>query len=108
MLRRTSSSLALLLALIACGQDSSTDPSKSEDPDLSKDVSRTSPSALPDKEAVQRWLIQHGVESARLTAKGYGPTRPIAPNITQQNRSRNRRVQFRIVRRADWNAAVRP
>ena len=59
-------------------------------------------------EAVQRWLIQHGVESARLTAKGYGPTRPIAPNITQQNRSRNRRVQFRIVRRADLNAAAPP
>ena len=36
------------------------------------------------RKAVQRWLIQHGVESTRLMAKGYGPTRPIAPNITQQ------------------------
>ena len=52
-------------------------------------------------EAVQQWLIEHGVGPARLMAKGYGPTRPIAPNITQQNRARNRRVQFRIVRRAD-------
>ena len=56
-------------------------------------------------EAVQRWLTQHGVESARLMAKGYGPTHPIAPNITQQNRARNRRVQFRIVRRLDVSAA---
>jgi len=56
-------------------------------------------------EAVQRWLTQHGVEPTRLMAKGYGPTRPIVPNITQQNRARNRRVQFRIVRRADVSAA---
>ena len=56
-------------------------------------------------EAVQRWLTQHGVEPTRLMAKGYGPTRPIVPNITQRNRARNRRVQFRIVRRADVSAA---
>jgi OOP family OmpA-OmpF porin len=59
-------------------------------------------------EAVQQWLIRHGVEPTRLTAKGYGPTRPLAPNITLQNRARNRRVQFRIVRRVDLSAAARP
>ncbi len=57
-------------------------------------------------ESVQRWLIQHGVEPTRLTARGYGPNRPLAPNITQRNRARNRRVQFRIVRRAELTAAV--
>ena len=57
-------------------------------------------------QAVQHWLVQHGVESMRLMAKGYGPTRPVVPNITQQNRARNRRVQFRIVRRADVAAAA--
>ncbi|MFW2388129.1 MAG: OmpA family protein, partial [Polyangiales bacterium] len=57
-------------------------------------------------EAVMDWLIEHGVEPERLTAKGYGPTRPLAPNITQQNRARNRRVQFKIVRRADLTAAA--
>jgi outer membrane protein OmpA-like peptidoglycan-associated protein len=50
-------------------------------------------------ESVMRWLVQHGVEPERLTAKGYGATRPVAPNITAYNRSRNRRVQFKIVRR---------
>jgi outer membrane protein OmpA-like peptidoglycan-associated protein len=59
-------------------------------------------------ESVKRWLTQHGVEQDRLTAKGYGPTRPLAPNITQQNRARNRRVQFRIVRRAPLTAAASP
>lgn len=59
-------------------------------------------------EAVMQWLSEHGVEPERLTAKGYGPTRPLAPNITQQNRARNRRVQFRIVRRVDLTAAASP
>jgi len=51
-------------------------------------------------ESVLRWLVQHGVEAERLTAKGYGATRPIAPNITAYNRARNRRVQFTILRRS--------
>jgi len=70
------------------------------DPELNRRLSQKR------AEAVQTWLIQHGVEPARLMAKGYGPTRPIAPNITQHNRARNRRVQFRIVRRADVSAAA--
>jgi len=45
-------------------------------------------------EAVVRALIARGVESTRLSAKGYGDTRPLAPNITAANRARNRRVQF--------------
>ena len=57
-------------------------------------------------EAVRRWLIQHGVEPTRLMARGYGPSRPIVPNITQQNRARNRRVQFRIVRRVELTAGA--
>ena len=57
-------------------------------------------------EAVMHWLIRHGVGPARLMAKGYGPMRPIVPNITQQNRARNRRVQFKIVRRIELDAAA--
>ena len=55
-------------------------------------------------ESVRRWLVEHGVESERLTAKGYGATRPVAPNITAYNRSRNRRVQFKILERAASDA----
>ncbi len=44
--------------------------------------------------AVMRALIQRGVDSSRLRSKGYGMTRPIVPNDTEQNRSLNRRVQF--------------
>jgi len=59
-------------------------------------------------EAVQRWLVHHGLESARLMVKGYGSTRPVVPNITLQNRARNRRVQFAIVRRAGSSAVGAP
>ncbi len=46
--------------------------------------------------AVKEWLAANGVDAGRLEAKGYGQTRPIAPNVTAGNRARNRRVQFVI------------
>ena len=48
-------------------------------------------------EAVRAWLVQHGVQAERLVAKGYGQERPLVPNITQQMRQKNRRVQFIIL-----------
>ena len=51
-------------------------------------------------EAVKTWLVKAGVERERLVAKGYGMDKPIVPNVTPQNRAKNRRVEFLIVRRA--------
>ncbi|MFT3927923.1 MAG: OmpA family protein [Myxococcales bacterium] len=51
-------------------------------------------------EAVKNWLVKAGVERERLTAKGFGMDQPIVPNVTPQNRAKNRRVEFLIVRRA--------
>ena len=48
-------------------------------------------------QAVAEWMVKAGVEDGRLTATGYGSTRPLAPNITQQNRARNRRVELVIL-----------
>lgn len=50
-------------------------------------------------DAVREWLIGAGVEASRLSAQGYGETRPLVPNITAGNRARNRRVQFIITER---------
>lgn len=47
-------------------------------------------------EAVRAFLIKAGVEPSRLEAKGYGQTKPIAPNINEAGRAKNRRVQFVI------------
>lgn len=46
--------------------------------------------------AVLAWLVAHGVDGSRLSARGYGQERPISPNVSPQSRARNRRVQFII------------
>jgi outer membrane protein OmpA-like peptidoglycan-associated protein len=45
-------------------------------------------------EAVRSWLVSSGVAAERLTAKGYGSSRPLVPNITPANRTRNRRIEL--------------
>ena len=42
---------------------------------------------------VRRYLLQQGIDSVRLTAVGYGGTRPVADNRDPQQRPRNRRVE---------------
>jgi OmpA-OmpF porin, OOP family len=44
-------------------------------------------------ESIMRYLIDNfGIEASRLTAKGYGQTRPIAYNTTAEGRQKNRRI----------------
>jgi outer membrane protein OmpA-like peptidoglycan-associated protein len=45
-------------------------------------------------QAVRDYLEQHGVEKGRLTAQGFGPSRPIDSNETVAGRARNRRVEI--------------
>lgn len=46
--------------------------------------------------AVRQYLIDAGIAPASIIATGYGESRPIADNETEDGRSRNRRVVLRI------------
>ena len=45
-------------------------------------------------EAVVAYLKSDGVAADRLSAKGYGASRPMAPNDTNKNKALNRRIEF--------------
>lgn len=47
--------------------------------------------------SVLTFLRQHGVVASRVTASGLGDTRPVAPNDSEPNRAKNRRIEFRVV-----------
>jgi outer membrane protein OmpA-like peptidoglycan-associated protein len=47
-------------------------------------------------EAVVTYLSSKGIQSARLTAKGYGSSKPVATNTTDEGRQQNRRTEFEI------------
>ncbi len=47
--------------------------------------------------AVRSYLVEQGVAGDRLTAKGYGFSQPVAPNDSEANRAKNRRVEFKPI-----------
>lgn len=46
---------------------------------------------------VYQFLIENGIQSARLSYKGFGMSRPVADNSGEQGRSLNRRTEFVIL-----------
>ncbi len=47
-------------------------------------------------ESVRRYLESKGVSRSRISVRGFGETRPIADNATDEGRAMNRRVDIRI------------
>jgi len=48
-------------------------------------------------EAVRQFLIQRGIKAERIQARGYGSSRPIAPNTTEEGRALNRRTEILFI-----------
>lgn len=53
--------------------------------------------SLQRAEEVMEYLIQKGIDPARLVAKGYGESSPVADNDTEEGRGQNRRVELKIL-----------
>ena len=47
-------------------------------------------------ESIAQFLIDKGIGKNRITSKGFGSTKPIADNISEQGRAQNRRTSFTI------------
>ncbi len=47
-------------------------------------------------DAVKKYLVQNGISSSRLVAKGYGEMYPIASNDSETGKALNRRTEIRI------------
>jgi outer membrane protein OmpA-like peptidoglycan-associated protein len=44
--------------------------------------------------SVKAFLVEHGVEESRISTKGFGSSKPIADNKTEEGRAQNRRVDI--------------
>ena len=47
--------------------------------------------------SVVNYLLSKGVNNNRLSFKGFGETKPIAPNNTEEGRAMNRRTELTVV-----------
>lgn len=55
--------------------------------------------ALSERRAasVVEYLVAKGIDASRLTPKGYGEAVPLVANDTDENRARNRRIEFKVL-----------
>lgn len=62
--------------------------------DNSGDAAHNSALSQQRADAVRAQLVSMGIDASRLTTKGYGDTKPMAPNDTPENKAINRRVEL--------------
>jgi outer membrane protein OmpA-like peptidoglycan-associated protein len=46
----------------------------------------------------KNYLASKGIDEGRISIRGYGPEKPIAPNDTESNRAKNRRVEMQVTK----------
>jgi len=48
-------------------------------------------------DAARKYLVSAGIDSSRLTSRGFGESQPIADNGTADGRAQNRRTEIEVV-----------
>ncbi len=54
--------------------------------------------SLSRAEGIKNFMVLNGVDPARLTTRGYGSQFPLAPNSSDENRQKNRRTEFIVLK----------
>lgn len=57
---------------------------------------------------IKKWLVDSGIDAKRLLAVGFGQTKPIVPNDTDEHKAQNRRTEFKIAETYDKSGKPRP
>ena len=52
---------------------------------------------LTPEQLVTNYLVGQGISSSRLTYAGYGLSKPVDTNDTEQGRATNRRTEFKVI-----------
>jgi outer membrane protein OmpA-like peptidoglycan-associated protein len=47
--------------------------------------------------SVKQYLVDNGIDATRIDTQGFGPDVPVAPNNTERNRAKNRRIEFKLL-----------
>jgi outer membrane protein OmpA-like peptidoglycan-associated protein len=47
-------------------------------------------------DAVKKYLVDKGIDTARISTRGAGPDQPIADNTTKDGKAKNRRIEFKL------------
>lgn len=48
---------------------------------------------------VKTYMVAKGIKKDRIVGRGFGPDKPLVANDTNENRERNRRVEFKILKK---------
>lgn len=47
--------------------------------------------------AVKQYLVEHGIDASRIETVGRGSSVPLVPNTSDENRAKNRRIEFQVI-----------
>lgn len=79
---------------VALGKDPSLKIEIDGHTDSDGDAARNQRLSEARAESVKQVLVSDGIDAARLQTKGFGASKPVAPNDTMEGKANNRRVEF--------------